>query len=88
MATYGCLRTWADLLGESEASRLLQKTLNEEGEADKKLTGIAQSLDLEAVMGGDEAEALEDSEESEAGEPVLLSRSKNARPSPARSRRR
>ena len=44
MATYGCLRTWAQLLGEEEASQLLQQTLDEEGEADKKLTSLAESL--------------------------------------------
>jgi ferritin-like metal-binding protein YciE len=49
MATYGCLRTWADLLGEDEASRLLQTTLNEEGATDHRLSEIAESLNLEAM---------------------------------------
>ena len=39
MASYGCLRTWAELLEEDEVVRLLQTTLDEEGAADKKLTG-------------------------------------------------
>jgi ferritin-like metal-binding protein YciE len=56
MATYGCLRTWAELLGEDEAVRLLQITLDEEGSMDKKLTEIAQSLNVEAVEQGDEEE--------------------------------
>jgi len=51
MATYGCLRTWAELLGESEASRLLQTTLNEEGATDHKLSQIAESLNTEAMEG-------------------------------------
>jgi len=55
MATYGCLRTWADLLGEDEASRLLQTTLNEEGATDHRLSEIAESLNLEAMENdGDE----------------------------------
>jgi ferritin-like metal-binding protein YciE len=38
------VRTFASLLGEDEASDLLQRTLNEEGETDKKLTAIAESV--------------------------------------------
>ena len=51
MATYGCLRTWAELLGEQEASRLLQATLDEEGETDHRLTEIAQTLNMVAMNG-------------------------------------
>jgi ferritin-like metal-binding protein YciE len=54
MATYGCLRTWADQLGEKQARSLLQQTLDEEGEADHTLTDIAMSLNQEA-MHGDES---------------------------------
>ena len=38
MAGYGCVRTFARLLGEDQAAELLQETLDEEGAADKKLT--------------------------------------------------
>lgn len=51
MATYGCLRTWADLMGEAKAKDLLQKTLDEEGTTDHKLTKIAMSLNAEALEG-------------------------------------
>ena len=51
MATYGCLRSWANLLGENEASQLLQTTLDEEGETDHKLTDIAETLNPEAMDG-------------------------------------
>ena len=51
MATYGCLRSWANLLGENEASQLLQATLDEEGETDHKLTDIAEMLNPEAMDG-------------------------------------
>jgi ferritin-like metal-binding protein YciE len=44
IATYGTLRTWADLLDEDEASGLLQETLDEEGEADKKLNDLAEEI--------------------------------------------
>lgn len=49
MATYGSLRTWAHLLDEDEAERLLQETLDEEGETDKRLTQIAETLPLESA---------------------------------------
>ena len=43
IAGYGCARTYAELLGDTEGARLLQQTLDEEGDADKKLTEIAES---------------------------------------------
>jgi ferritin-like metal-binding protein YciE len=52
MAGYGTVRTYANLLGEKEAARLLQKTLDEEGEADKKLSQLAESsINVEAAVG-------------------------------------
>ncbi|HEX2642896.1 MAG TPA: ferritin-like domain-containing protein [Thermoanaerobaculia bacterium] len=49
IASYGTVRTWAELIGESEAAKLLQQTLDEEGEADKKLTQLAEtSINVEA----------------------------------------
>jgi len=49
MAGYGCVRTYAKLLGDDEAAELLQETLNEEGETDQKLTDLAESsINLEA----------------------------------------
>lgn len=44
MAGYGVVRTFASLLGEEDAMGLLQRTLNEEGETDKKLTKLAESV--------------------------------------------
>jgi ferritin-like metal-binding protein YciE len=40
---YGSARAHADLLGDAEAVRLLQETLDEEREADEKLNELAQS---------------------------------------------
>jgi len=44
IAGYGTVRTYARLLGETEAERLLQETLDEEGQTDKKLTRLAEQL--------------------------------------------
>jgi ferritin-like metal-binding protein YciE len=43
MAGYGTARTLARRVGENEIASVLQQTLDEEGEADKKLTSIAES---------------------------------------------
>jgi len=52
MAGYGTVRTWAQQLGETEAARLLQATLDEERDADKSLTQLAEStINVEAVAG-------------------------------------
>lgn len=42
IAGYGAVRTWAQLLGHAEAVTLLQTTLDEEGDTDKKLTALAE----------------------------------------------
>lgn len=55
MAGYGCVRTYAQLLGETKAASLLQKTLDEEGAADKKLTQIAKQINVEANTEGNGA---------------------------------
>jgi ferritin-like metal-binding protein YciE len=53
IATYGCLRTYASLLGYSEAERLLQQNLQEEEAADKKLTQLGESgINQAAAMAG------------------------------------
>lgn len=42
IAAYGAVRTFAQRLGKSEAVRLLEETLAEEKETDKKLTMLAE----------------------------------------------
>lgn len=42
IATYGTVRTYAQVLGERSVSKLLDQTLKEEKAADKKLTSIAE----------------------------------------------
>jgi ferritin-like metal-binding protein YciE len=54
IAGYGTVRTYAEVLGNDQAARLLQQTLDEEGMADKKLNKLAmQCINLEAAQGGD-----------------------------------
>lgn len=43
MAGYGCARTFAMRLGHHDVATLLQETLDEEGNADKILTQIAEN---------------------------------------------
>jgi ferritin-like metal-binding protein YciE len=59
IAAYGCLRTYAQLLGHSEAAKLLEQTLAEEVATDKKLTELGEGGINEAaasVGGGVEEE--------------------------------
>ncbi|MFT3795480.1 ferritin-like domain-containing protein [Flavobacterium sp.] len=50
IATYGTLRVFADTLGESRASQILSATLDEEKNADKMLTEIAEaSINIQAA---------------------------------------
>jgi ferritin-like metal-binding protein YciE len=53
MAGYGTARTYATLLGEDSASQLLQQTLDEEKEADDKLTELSEDINVEAQAGKD-----------------------------------
>lgn len=59
MAAYGTLVAWARIMGHTEAARLLQLNLNEEGDADQKLSnladgGINQRAANQAHSGGGE----------------------------------
>lgn len=50
IAGYGACRTYANLLGDTQAVQLLQQTLNEEVQTDKKLTQLAESnINVEAI---------------------------------------
>jgi ferritin-like metal-binding protein YciE len=50
IAGYGTVRTYARLLGEDQHVKLLQQTLDEEGNTDKKLTQLAESsINVEAM---------------------------------------
>ncbi len=48
IAGYGCVRTYANLLRNKAAVRLLQQTLDEEANTDKSLTALAKKINVEA----------------------------------------
>jgi ferritin-like metal-binding protein YciE len=48
IAGYGCVRTYAELLGRDDFARLLQKTLDEEKETDERLSALAKKINVEA----------------------------------------
>jgi ferritin-like metal-binding protein YciE len=51
IAGYGTVRTYAQLLGENQHVKLLQQTLDEEGNTDKKLTQLAETtINVEALQ--------------------------------------
>lgn len=52
MAAYGTVRTYANILRDTNATSLLQETLNEEKEADRKLTGLAENINIKAAAAG------------------------------------
>ncbi|MCU1307890.1 MAG: hypothetical protein JWN45_2585 [Acidobacteriaceae bacterium] len=60
IAAYGTVRTYAELLEMDNAVNLLQQTLDEEKETDRKLTSIAESVNVEAVEMEGEEEDQED----------------------------
>jgi ferritin-like metal-binding protein YciE len=60
IASYGTVRTWANLLGRTDAGSLLEETLEEEKETDARLTGIAEnSVNAASAAEGDEEEDSE-----------------------------
>jgi ferritin-like metal-binding protein YciE len=59
IAGYGCVKTYATLLGDDEAAALLEQTLAEEKETDQKLTQLAEKINVEAA--GEEEEVEETS---------------------------
>jgi len=53
ISSYGTIRTWAGILGKDEVVGLLEQTLEEEKETDRKLTEIAESVNFEAAEGNE-----------------------------------
>jgi ferritin-like metal-binding protein YciE len=71
IASYGTLATFAEIMGHQDAKDLLGQTLDEEKEADDKLTQVAGQINFDA-----EAEGEEDEESSMA---AVGSRKKSSR---------
>jgi len=65
IAGYGCVTTYAKLLGENDAMSLLRLTLEGETATDKKLTELASSINLEAAESED-SQAAAHSKKSKA----------------------
>lgn len=66
IAAYGCLATYAKILGFMEDKELLGQTLQEEKATDGKLTMLAENINLEAAEG--ESPMLAEEEERESRE--------------------
>jgi ferritin-like metal-binding protein YciE len=66
IAGYGTVRAFAELLGENEHISLIEETLEEEKQADEKLTQLAEQINSEAGQ-GEEQGAEVGSRESKAG---------------------
>jgi ferritin-like metal-binding protein YciE len=63
IASYGSLKSWAEVLGEGDATELLEETLEEEKTTDDKLTEIAESVvNQQQSEGGGEGEEGEEEE--------------------------
>lgn len=79
IAAYGSTATYADLLGQEEVARLLAQTLNEEKQADQRLSALAEEDINTRAIASAEMDATEmDEEDAEADD----------EPSSARHRRR
>lgn len=90
IATYGTLATFAEVLEMEEAKDLLGQTLEEEKEADEKLTGIAGQINFAAET--EEGEEEEEGSLAMAGVPGARSRSGSGnggrKASPSRGKKR
>ncbi|MEX2270869.1 MAG: ferritin-like domain-containing protein [Vicinamibacterales bacterium] len=60
IASYGTMRTYAQLLGNNEVAALLEETLQEEKAADEKLTALAEAGINEAAAQGEDDEDEEE----------------------------
>lgn len=74
IAAYGTVRTLAQMLGKEDVAELLEQTLEEEKEADRKLTEISESL-LQEMAEDESEEETESTEEPGKTESVRHRRS-------------
>jgi ferritin-like metal-binding protein YciE len=72
IAVYGTLRTYSQILGEFEAVELLQLTLNEEVDTDRKLSSMAETaVNLDAAEADPEVQEAAAKETEESGAETL-----------------
>ena len=74
IAAYGTVRAFAELMGESDQASLLAETLEEEKQADVKLTEISKQVNIEAQGSDEDAEEME----TEGADEEQASRKKTA----------
>jgi ferritin-like metal-binding protein YciE len=67
MAAYGTLIAWAQAMGHTAATKLLQQNLDEEKAADKKLSGLAEGGINQSAADAAHPEADEDEESETVG---------------------
>ena len=82
IAGYGTMIAWANSIGLEEVAQVFQETLQEEKEADEKLTQVAEEILSELAQSEGSAE------ETEAEEPTGTGRKSTAKSAPQRSARR
>ncbi|MCU1386031.1 MAG: hypothetical protein JWL71_4728 [Acidobacteria bacterium] len=84
IASYGTIRVWANLLDHTDVASIFEDTLEEEKNADLKLTEIAESfVNEEAASEGDGDEE----EEEEEGKTMKVAASRSRRPAAATGRK-
>jgi len=66
MAAYGTLVAWAEAMGHTQATELLQQNLNEEKAADKKLSSLAESGINQTAADAAHPEEIDDEEKETA----------------------
>jgi ferritin-like metal-binding protein YciE len=62
IAAYGTVRTYAELLGEENAVKLLEQTLEEEKETNQKLSDLASDINVKAMGESSEEDSAEEEE--------------------------
>ena len=87
IATYGTLATFAEIMGHQDAKDLLGQTLDEEKEADEKLTQVAGQINFQAEADG-EGEEQEGRGMAMAGSRSNRGGSSRGRSSGSRSKKR
>lgn len=63
IAAYGSVHAFAELLGDDDSVNLLQQTLDEEKETDKKLTELSVEINKQAMKAGHSSQASHSSQE-------------------------
>ena len=76
IASYGCLREWAEQLGQDSAAELLEETLDEEKAADQALTDLARNRCNRTAQDGEMEADEDDSEEQPQSQTLQAKRAK------------